>query len=397
MTKTKKVTLILILTAIVDYDFCAWALAPGAFLKKYRTAVTLCNSTTIEVDDHTYPPDEFGSYMFQLGVRPRPHSSILVLGAGSGVDGILAMERGAREVVLSDIDANAIKTAQRNVAQSLFSANIEIIQADLFNSDALRNRRFSAIYFALPSPFQRESGGHTTSDPGGKLLERLLTEAKDHLEEGGTLEITYFETPEVIQTIYKNGWEPMIIEGTNFFRTVCKFRYQQESPIDYVRFTLALQRDKKDRFGELDKILMRWKALKSVSESHGADLHHFLSVANEVFLEKLTSPDFSGQLIAKGAYDLIRRYRMNDATDDQLPGALEVPNIRFNYDYYGYVDYPQIIHGQIDENVLIRIVKSAPSEPRKMIEYLHNEIRYYQMISQRKFQWQPGQLLQHSL
>lgn len=103
--------------------------------------------------------------------------SVLDVGCGSGVIGVVAGRRGAGSVTMTDVNLLALAAARRNAART--DAAVDVVAGDVYSG--LGDRRFDLI--VSNPPFHQ-----------GKLVDydmphRLITEAKDHLDPGGRLVI----------------------------------------------------------------------------------------------------------------------------------------------------------------------------------------------------------------
>ena len=108
--------------------------------------------------------------------------SVLDMGCGSGALGIIMAKRGARKVVLADIDENCCANTRENVRRFRVGARCEIIQSDLFDKVP---GKFGLIVFAHPYfgaapvlPAVPVTRGML--DDGG-LISRFLDQAKSYL------------------------------------------------------------------------------------------------------------------------------------------------------------------------------------------------------------------------
>ncbi len=118
----------------------------------------------------------------------RPGTTVLDLGCGSGVVGLLAARRGAR-VVAADINPDAVIAARDNAADNHLP--VEARLGDLFDPIEL-DERFDAIAFNPPF-FERTTPSATGLDRalfdevGLPVFDRFLASARDHLAPGGRL------------------------------------------------------------------------------------------------------------------------------------------------------------------------------------------------------------------
>lgn len=102
------------------------------------------------------------------------------VGTGTGVLGILAAKKGAREVIATELDPRAVVCARENVER--FGVNVVVEERDLFPEG-----RADVILFNPPwlpaKPKTRID--RAIFDEGGETLRRFLTGAPAHLNPGG--------------------------------------------------------------------------------------------------------------------------------------------------------------------------------------------------------------------
>jgi SAM-dependent methyltransferase len=108
--------------------------------------------------------------------------SVLDVGTGTGVLGLLAARRGARQVIAIDADPRAVACARENVERLGAGDRMRVERGDLFPE-----ARADLVLFNPPwlpgvprTPVER-----AIFDPGGALLERFLAGLGAHLEERG--------------------------------------------------------------------------------------------------------------------------------------------------------------------------------------------------------------------
>ena len=169
----------------------------------YLTGLARFAGLDFEVDPRVLIPRSPIAELLAAGLQPwlgeRQPQRILDLATGSGCIGIAAaMTFPEAEVVLADVDADALELAERNVRRHGLVDRVRVEQSDLFAS--LGGARFDLILCnppyvdpadlaSMPEEFRHEpmlalAGGGAD---GLELVQRLLQAAPQHLEEGGLL------------------------------------------------------------------------------------------------------------------------------------------------------------------------------------------------------------------
>lgn len=116
---------------------------------------------------------DYGSRVLIERMELAPDANVLDLGCGYGPIGLAAARLAPRgHVTMVDINERAVSLARDNAAANGIG-NVTAMQSDLY--EALAGRRFDVI---LSNPPIRA---------GKVVVHRILTEAKDHLNPGGSL------------------------------------------------------------------------------------------------------------------------------------------------------------------------------------------------------------------
>jgi len=115
----------------------------------------------------------------------QPNMSVLDIGTGSGIQGIIAALRGAF-VLSTDICPRAVQAARWNAERYQLEKMIEARESDCFNHI---REKFDRIIFNPPHLwFESESVlDHMITDNRYSLFRRFLLEAKKHTEENGKI------------------------------------------------------------------------------------------------------------------------------------------------------------------------------------------------------------------
>jgi len=169
----------------------------------YLTGLAHFAGLDFEVNPRVLIPRSPIAELLAAGLQPwlgeRQPQQILDLATGSGCIGIAAaMTFPEAEVVLADIDADALELAERNVRRHGLSDRVRVVHSDLFAG--LGDVSFDLILCntpyvdpadlaSMPAEFNHEpmlalAGGGAD---GLELVQRLLRAAPDYLETGGLL------------------------------------------------------------------------------------------------------------------------------------------------------------------------------------------------------------------
>jgi ribosomal protein L3 glutamine methyltransferase len=188
--------------------------------------------------------------LIEAGFEPwlggRHPARILDLCTGSGCIGIAcALYLEQSEVTLSDISAEALDVAARNIERHGVGDRVHTLRSDLFG--ALDGERFDLIVSnppyvdardmaALPVEFRHEPRlALAAGDDGLDLVRRILREAADHLTEQGllivevgnsweALERTYPEVPFTWLEFERGGHGVFLLDRAQLVESANRFR-----------------------------------------------------------------------------------------------------------------------------------------------------------------------------
>jgi release factor glutamine methyltransferase len=125
--------------------------------------------------DVYYPRED--SYMLAKVTEKYAFGSVLDLGTGSGIQGIIAALNGC-DVTFADVDKNALECARKNAA--LNKVDGKFVHSDMFNKI---KRKFNTIIFNPPYVLSEEMK-HLALDGGEKgrhYIDRFLDSYKKHI------------------------------------------------------------------------------------------------------------------------------------------------------------------------------------------------------------------------
>ena len=111
---------------------------------------------TIEGNDTRPTTDRVKETLFNILQPDLPGCRFLDLFAGSGAIGIEALSRGAREAVLVEQDAQALRCIRQNLEHTRLTADARVMAADVLTAIdtlAAEGRRFDLIF--LDPPYEK--------------------------------------------------------------------------------------------------------------------------------------------------------------------------------------------------------------------------------------------------
>lgn len=178
---------------------------------------------TINIDDNVYIPAE-DSYLLAENLQIKKGQSVLEIGTGSGIVAMYA-SRLTDNITVTDINFDACELARKN-----FEANsiktIEILFGNLF--EPVKNRKFDVILFN--TPYLPTEEGEVLDDTinyafdggldGRKVIDMFLNEVKNHLNDGGMVQMIQSSlsgNEETLKKLDKLGFISEIAKKEHFF------------------------------------------------------------------------------------------------------------------------------------------------------------------------------------
>ena len=146
----------------------------------------------IDTDDNVYVPAE-DSYLLAENLQIKEGQSVLEIGTGSGLVAMYA-SRLTDKITATDINFDACELARKNFRKNNIE-NIEILWGNLF--DVVENRKFDVILFNTPYlPTEEDEVLDNTINyafdgglNGRKVIDLFLNEVKNHLNDGGIVQM----------------------------------------------------------------------------------------------------------------------------------------------------------------------------------------------------------------
>ena len=182
----------------------------------------------INTDDNVYVPAE-DSYLLADNLEIKEGQSVLEIGTGSGIVAMYA-SRLTDDITVTDINFDACELARRNFAENGIE-NIEILWGNLF--EVVENRKFDVILFNTPYlPTEDDEVLDNTINyafdgglNGRKVIDLFLNEVKNHLNDGGIVQMIQSSlsgNDETLAKLDELGFIAEIAASEHFFFNLCR-------------------------------------------------------------------------------------------------------------------------------------------------------------------------------
>jgi release factor glutamine methyltransferase len=160
--------------------------------------------------EDVYRPAE-DSYLMARHVKSLASGKVLDMGTGSGIQAVIAALKPEVDSVLAvDINPAALREAEKRAGDAGVSEKLSFLRSDLF---AEVKGRFDWIIFNSPYlPPEGEADEYAWAGGAG-LIERFLSEARGHLEPGGSILLIYSSLSEPDLS----GYDVELLEETGLF------------------------------------------------------------------------------------------------------------------------------------------------------------------------------------
>lgn len=122
------------------------------------------------------------------------NKSVIDIGTGTGIQGIVMAMCGAKKVICSDISKDAIENTNINVKKYKLSNKVKIIESDLFSK--VKSQKFDVIVFNHPffsdGSIKEQLNANFAMLERGTLIHRFFNDAKKFLKKDGLIVMPYF-------------------------------------------------------------------------------------------------------------------------------------------------------------------------------------------------------------
>jgi release factor glutamine methyltransferase len=120
--------------------------------------------------------------------------SVIDIGSGTGIQGIVMALCGAKKVMCSDISKDAIENTRLNVKNYKLTNTVKVIESDLFSN--ITNQKFDVIVFNHPffsdGSMREQLNADFAMLERGSLIHRFFEDVKEFLKKDTVIVMPYF-------------------------------------------------------------------------------------------------------------------------------------------------------------------------------------------------------------
>ena len=172
---------------------------------------------------NVYEPAE-DTFLLAENLDTQRKDEVLEIGTGTGLITIVAAQK-SRKVVATDINEDAIRCALKNIITNR-TYNVELLQGNLF--EPVNDEKFDLILFNTPylptdedEKFDEELNAAWDGGADGRAtIDKFLEEVKDHLNEGGRVQLvqsSLSDNEKTIQKLEEMGFKASITASQKCF------------------------------------------------------------------------------------------------------------------------------------------------------------------------------------
>lgn len=168
------------------------------------------------------PKQSLSSRLMATTMMDIEDQAVLDIGAGTGLISLLALQRGARSVLATDIDPVCCSTCKENANRNGFSSKLSVEHAD--SLDISTKAKYDLIIANLPirpyvpkdfwdNPLASEME-RSLIDPGHQALKTVIGSGREFLMPGGRIRFTLadFANTESLKDFAENhGWDIKVL------------------------------------------------------------------------------------------------------------------------------------------------------------------------------------------